>query len=191
MFPMQIADVQDDIEKVLITHTQIEKRLDDMADHLSKDFAGDDRLLVIGVLKGAVTTLDSITQRMSIPTPIDYMSLSSYGRGTESKGVIKVRSDLSTDVRGRDVLICEDIIDTGHTLHWLSGELKKRGARSVTIVALLSKPSRREVDVPLRYTGFEIPDEFVVGFGMDFDEKYRNLDCIAVLKQSVYEESAR
>lgn len=188
---MQIADVQDDIEKVLITHTQIEKRLDDMADHLSKDFAGDDRLLVIGVLKGAVTTLDSITQRMSIPTPIDYMSLSSYGRGTESKGVIKVRSDLSTDVRGRDVLICEDIIDTGHTLHWLSGELKKRGARSVTIVALLSKPSRREVDVPLRYTGFEIPDEFVVGFGMDFDEKYRNLDCIAVLKQSVYEESAR
>lgn len=190
MICMQIADVQDDIEKVLIPHNELEKRLDEIAAQISHDFAGDSDLLLIGVLKGAVSTLTAIAQKMSIMAPIDFMSLSSYGRGTESAGVIKVRSDLTTDVRGRDVLICEDIIDTGYTLKWLTGELKRRGAKSVTIFTLLSKPSRRKVEVPVRYTGFEVPDAFVVGFGLDFNEKYRNLDCIAVLKPSVYEGSA-
>lgn len=185
---MKIADVQDDIDRVLISHERLEKRLDEVAAQISHDFAGDDNLLLIAVLKGAVNTITALSQKMSIPTPMDFMSLSSYGRGTESSGVIKVRSDLTTDVRGRDVLICEDIIDTGETLKWLTKELKKRGAKSVTIFALLSKPSRRTVDVPVEYLGFEVPDAFVVGFGLDYDEKYRNLDCIAVLKPSVYEK---
>ena len=187
---MQIADVRDDIDKVLITHDQLEKRLDEVAAQISHDFKGDDNLLLIAVLKGAVNTITAISEKMSIPTPIDFMSISSYGRGTETSGIIKVRSDLTTDVRGKDVLICEDIIDTGVTLDWLRKELKRRGAKSVTIFTLLSKPSRRTVEVPVEYTGFEVPGEFVVGFGLDFNEKYRNLDCIAVLKPSVYEEDA-
>ena len=124
---------------------------------------------------------------MSIPVQMDFMSLSSYGSGTESSGKITVRQDLSTDVRGRHVLIVEDIIDSGITLAWLVDELKRRGAASVEIFALLEKPARRKGNVDVKYKGREIPDEFVVGFGLDYDEYYRNLDSIAVLKPSVYE----
>ena len=143
--------------------------------------------LLVCVLKGAVNTLAAFSQAMSIPVQMDFMSLSSYGSGTESSGKITVRQDLSTDVRGRHVLIVEDIIDSGITLAWLVDELKRRGAASVEIFALLEKPARRKVNVDVKYKGREIPDEFVVGFGLDYDEYYRNLDSIAVLKPSVYE----
>ena len=182
---MQVADIRDDIDYELISHEELMKRIREVAKQVSEDYKNRNTLLV-AVLKGAVNTLAIFSQELSIQAPMDFMSLSSYGSGTQTSGQITVREDLSTDVRGRDVLIVEDIVDSGRTLAWLVNELKSRGAVSVKVFALLSKPARREVEVTIDYSGFEIPDAFVVGFGMDYDERYRNLDSIAVLKPSVY-----
>ena len=182
MVGMRIADVQEDIDHELISKEEIADIINHAAAQASEDYRGKNPLLVC-VLKGAVNTLAAFSQAMSIQAEMDFMSLSSYGSGTQSSGKITVRQDLSTDVRGRHVLIVEDIIDSGVTLAWL----KSRGAASVEIFALLEKPARRKVDVPVKYKGREIPDEFVVGFGLDYDERYRNLDSIAVLKPEVYE----
>ncbi|MBF9314745.1 hypoxanthine phosphoribosyltransferase [Bifidobacteriaceae bacterium NR002] len=182
---MQIADIRDDIDYELITHEDLMKRIREVAKQVSEDYKNSN-ILLVAVLKGAVNTLAVFSQELSINAPMDFMSLSSYGSGTQTSGQIKVREDLSTDVRGRDVLIVEDIVDSGRTLAWLVDELKSRGANSVKVFALLSKPARREVEVQIDYSGFEIPDAFVVGFGMDYDERYRNLNSIAVLKPSVY-----
>ena len=179
MVSMQIADVQDEIDHELITKAQIASKIHEVAAQVSKDYQGRD-LLLVAVLKGAVNTIAAFSQALSIPVQMDFMSLSSYGSGTESSGTIAIRQDLSCDVRGRH-------IDSGRTLAWLVEELKRRGAASVEIFALLEKPSRREVDVDVRYRGYEIPDEFVVGFGLDYDERFRNLDSIAVLKPEVYQ----
>ena len=181
MVGMRIADVQEDIDHELISKEEISDIINRAAAQASEDYRGKNPLLVC-VLKGAVNTLAAFSQAMSIPVQMDFMSLSSYGSGTESSGKITVRQDLSTDVRGRHVLI-----DSGITLAWLVDELKRRGAASVEIFALLEKPARRKVNVDVKYKGREIPDEFVVGFGLDYDEYYRNLDSIAVLKPSVYE----
>lgn len=183
---MRIADVEEDIDHELVSKEQIDAKIHEMAALASEDYR-DKNPLFVAVLKGAVNTLVAFTQAMSIPAQIDFMSLSSYGSGTVSSGEVTVRQDLSADVRGRHILIVEDIVDSGRTLAWLVAELKRRGAASVEVFALLSKPSRREVDVDVKYAGYEIPDEFVVGFGLDFDERYRNLDSIAVLKPSVYQ----
>ena len=164
---MRIADVEEDIDHELVSKEQIDAKIHEMAALASEDYR-DKNPLLVAVLKGAVNTLVAFTEAMSIPVQIDFMSLSS-------------------DVRGRHILIVEDIVDSGRTLAWLVAELKRRGAASVEVFALLSKPSRREVDVDVKYAGYEIPDEFVVGFGLDFDERYRNLDSIAVLKPSVYQ----
>ncbi len=165
----------------------MDPKIHEMAALASEDYR-DKNPLLVAVLKGAVDgELVAFTQAMSIPVQIDFMSLSSYGSGTVSSGEVTVRQDLSADVRGRHILIVEDIVDSGRTLAWLVAELKRRGAASVEVFALLSKPSRREVDVDVKYAGYEIPDELVVGFGLDFDERYRNLDSIAVLKPSVYQ----
>ena len=161
MVGMRIADVQEDIDHELISKEEISDIINRAAAQASEDYRGKNPLLVC-VLKGAVNTLAAFSQAMSI-------------------------QDLSTDVRGRHVLIVEDIIDSGITLAWLVDELKRRGAASVEIFALLEKPVRRKVNVDVKYKGREIPDEFVVGFGLDYDEYYRNLDSIAVLKPSVYE----
>ncbi len=184
---MRIADVEEDIDHELVSKEQIDAKIHEMAALASEDYR-DKNPLLVAVLKGAVNTLVAFTQAMSIPVQIDFMSLSSYGSGTVSSGEVTVRQDLSADVRGRHILIVEDIVDSGHTLAWLVAELKRRGAASVEVFALLSKPSRREVDVDVKYAGYEIPDEFVVGFGLDFDERYRNLDSIAVLKPSSTKE---
>ena len=162
---MRIVDIQDKIDHELLSHDQIMEKISEAAQQASEDYAGRVPLLVC-VLKGAV---------------------SSYGSGTSTSGKVTVRQDLSTDVRGRDVLIVEDIVDSGVTLSWLVNELKRRGAASVEIFALLEKPARHQVQLDVKYKGFVIPDEFVVGFGLDFDEEYRNLDSIAVLKPEVYE----
>ncbi|RSX51781.1 hypoxanthine phosphoribosyltransferase [Bifidobacterium goeldii] len=183
---MQIADVQDQIDHELVSKAQIEQKINEVAAQVSEDYRGKDPLLV-AVLKGAVNTLAAFSQALSIPVQMDFMSLSSYGSGTTSSGTVTIRQDLSTDVRGRHILIVEDIVDSGRTLAWLVEELKRRGAASVEIFALLQKPSRREVDVDVKYQGYEIPDEFVVGFGLDYDERFRNLDSIAVLKPEVYQ----
>lgn len=179
---MRIVDIQDKIDHELLSHDQIMEKISEAAQQASKDYAGRVPLLVC-VLKGAVNTLTAFSQAMSIPLEMDFMSLSSYGSGTSTSGKVTVRQDLSTDVRGRDVLI----VDSGVTLSWLVNELKRRGAASVEIFALLEKPARHQVQLDVKYKGFVIPDEFVVGFGLDFDEEYRNLDSIAVLKPEVYE----
>lgn len=183
---MQVADIRKDITEVLVTREQIDDKIRETAAEISRDYAGED-LLLVAVLKGAVNTLVALSQALSIPVTMDFMSLSSYGSGVESSGTVTVRQDLSTDVRGRHVLIVEDIIDSGITLDWLIRELTSRGAASVEVFALLEKPARHQVDVDVRYKGFEIPDKFVVGFGLDYDERYRNLDCVAVLDPKVYQ----
>ena len=183
---MKIADVQDQIDHELISKAQIDSKIAELAAQVSEDYRGRD-LLLVAVLKGAVNTLVAFSQALSIPVQMDFMSLSSYGDGTVSSGTVTVRQDLSVDVRGRHILIVEDIVDSGRTLAWLVDELKRRGAASVEVMALLQKPSRREVDVDVKYSGYEIPDEFVVGFGLDYAERYRNLDSIAVLKPTVYQ----
>lgn len=183
---MHIADVRDEIDHELVTNTQIEQKIAEVAAQVSQDYKNRNVLLV-AVLKGAVNTLAAFSQALSIPAEMDFMSLSSYGSGTVSSGDIRIRQDLSTDVRGRHVLVVEDIVDSGRTLDWLVTELKRRGAASVEVFALLEKPSRRETDVVVKYKGYEIPDEFVVGFGLDYDERFRNLDSIAVLKAEVYQ----
>lgn len=183
---MKIADVQDQIDHELISKAQIDSKIQEIAAQVSEEYQGKD-LLLVAVLKGAVNTMVAFSQALSIPVDMDFMSLSSYGSGTTSSGEITVRQDLSTNVRGRHILIVEDIVDSGRTLAWLVDELKQRGAASVEVFALLQKPSRREVDVQVKYSGYEIPDEFVVGFGLDFAERYRNLESIAVLKPSVYQ----
>lgn len=178
--------MHDEIDHELITKEQINAKIREVAAQVSEDYKDKDPL-VIAVLKGAVNTLVAFTQAMSINVQVDFMSLSSYGSGTKTTGTIKVRQDLSTDVRGRHIVIVEDIVDSGRTLEWLMAELERRGAASVAVFSLLSKASRREVDVDVKYAGYEIPDEFVVGFGLDYDERYRNLESIAVLKPSVYQ----
>lgn len=183
---MKIADVQDQIDHELISKAQIDSKIAELAAQVSEDYRGRD-LLLVAVLKGAVNTLVAFSQALSIPVQMDFMSLSSYGDRTVSSGTVTVRQDLSVDVRGRHILIVEDIVDSGRTLAWLVDELKRRGAASVEVMALLQKPSRREVDVDVKYSGYEIPDEFVVGFGLDYAERYRNLDSIAVLKPAVYQ----
>lgn len=183
---MKIADVQDQIDHELISKAQIDSKIAELAAQVSEDYRGRD-LLLVAVLKGAVNTLVAFSQALSIPVQMDFMSLSSYGDGTVSSGTVTVRQDLSVDVRGRHILIVEDIVDSGRTLAWLVDELKRRGAASVEVMALLQKPSRREVNVDVKYSGYEIPDEFVVGFGLDYAERYRNLDSIAVLKPAVYQ----
>lgn len=183
---MKIADVQDQIDHELISKAQIDSKIAELAAQVSEDYRGRD-LLLVAVLKGAVNTLVAFSQALSIPVQMDFMSLSSYGDGTVSSGTVTVRQDLSVNVRGRHILIVEDIVDSGRTLAWLVDELKRRGAASVEVMALLQKPSRREVDVDVKYSGYEIPDEFVVGFGLDYAERYRNLDSIAVLKPAVYQ----
>lgn len=183
---MQIADIRDDIDYELISHEDLMKRIREVAAQVTEDYKNRD-ILLVSVLKGAVNTLAVFSQELGLDAPMDFMSLSSYGSGTKTSGQITVREDLTTDVRGRNILIVEDIVDSGRTLDWLIKELKRRGAESVKVFALLTKPARREVEVDIAYTGFEIPDAFVVGFGIDYDEHYRNLDSIAVLKPSVYE----
>ena len=183
---MKIADVQDQIDHELISKAQIDSKIAELAAQVSEDYRGRD-LLLVAVLKGAVNTLVAFSQALSIPVQMDFMSLSSYGDGTVSSGTVTVRQDLSVDVRGRHILIVEDIVDSGRTLAWLVDELKRRGAASVEVMALLQKPSRREVDVDVKYSGYGSPDEFVVGFGLDYAERYRNLDSIAVLKPAVYQ----
>jgi hypoxanthine phosphoribosyltransferase len=183
---MNSTDVENEISRVLLTPQQIDAKITEIAAQVDKDYAGKD-LLLVAVLKGASNTLCTFSMKMHHPVSIDFMSISSYGSGSISSGQITVRQDLSADIVGKDVLIVEDIIDSGTTLAWLTEYLRGKGAASVEVFALLSKPERRTVQVCVKYLGFEIPNEFVVGFGLDYDERYRNLDCIAILDPKVYQ----
>jgi hypoxanthine phosphoribosyltransferase len=169
--------------RVLVTQEDLERRVAEMAAEIERDYAGSDRLLCIGVLKGSVFFMVDLLKRFTIPVAIDFFQTSSYGAST-TPGEVRIRKDVDLPVRGKDVLLIEDIVDTGHTLNTILGLLRFRGARSVRLCALLDKKEAREIDVPIDYRGFEIENLFVVGYGLDFDERYRNLPYIAVLDET-------
>jgi hypoxanthine phosphoribosyltransferase len=182
---VDLAKVSDEITQVLVTEEQIETKIVELAAELDKKYAGKDVLLV-GVLKGAVMFMADLSRAMQIPVQMDWMAVSSYGSGTVSSGVVRILKDLDADVLGRHVLIVEDIIDSGLTLSWLVSNLEARGAASVEIVAFLRKPAAAKVEVNVALVGFDIPNEFVVGYGLDYAEKYRTLKGVAVLSPAVY-----
>ncbi|MBF4582505.1 hypoxanthine phosphoribosyltransferase [Curtobacterium sp. VKM Ac-2865] len=182
---MELSDVQDDLSEVLFTPEQIDDKIAELAAAVDRDYADRDPLLV-GVLKGAVMVMADFSRHLTLQAKMDWMAVSSYGSGTKSSGVVRILKDLDTDLHGRDVIIVEDIIDSGLTLSWLKQNLESRGAASVEIVALLRKPEAAKVEVDVRYVGYDIPDAFVVGFGLDYDERYRNLRGIGVLAPHVY-----
>jgi len=182
---VDLNQVQDDITKVLVTEAQIAERVEELAKEIDIAYAGKDVLLV-GVLKGAVMFMADLSRAIQIPVSMDWMAVSSYGSGTQSSGVVRILKDLDADVLGRHVLIVEDIIDSGLTLSWLKSNLAARGAASVEIVALLRKPEAAKVDVEVMLVGFDIPNEFVVGYGLDYAENYRTLKDVGVLASKVY-----
>lgn len=182
---MELSDVQADLSEVLFTPEQIDDKLAELAAVVDADYVGRDPLLV-GVLKGAVMVMADFSRHLKMQARMDWMAVSSYGSGTKSSGVVRILKDLDTDLHGRDVLIVEDIIDSGLTLSWLKQNLQSRGAASVEIVALLRKPEAAKVEVDVKYVGFDIPDAFVVGYGLDYDERYRNLRGVGVLAPHVY-----
>jgi len=174
-----------DIERIIVTAPQIQERLAEIAAQVERDYEGRD-LLVIGILKGAVMTMADFVRSLNRHVEMDWMAVTSYGSGTKSSGVVRILKDLDRDISGRDVLIVEDIVDTGLTLSWLKSNLQSRGTKSVEILTMLRKPDAAKVEVDVKYVGFDIPNEFVVGYGLDFNEKYRNLDFIGILDKAVY-----
>jgi hypoxanthine phosphoribosyltransferase len=181
-----MADLGKDLAKILITQEQLQTRIAELGAAIGRDYAGKDLLLVC-ILKGGVLFLSDLIRAIPIPHAIDFMAISSYGgTRTESSGVVRIILDLNANIANRNVLLVEDIIDTGRTLTYIAELLKTRNPASIKICTLLNKPSRREVDVPLDYIGFDIPNEFVVGYGLDFNEIYRNLPFIGVLKVELY-----
>lgn len=175
----------DDIKEVMYSSKQIQTRVEQMAKQIAADYAGR-RPLVIGVLKGAWIFVADLLRALDIPADVDFICASSYGGGTSTTGEVTLLKDITMDCTNRDILLVEDIIDSGITLSRLKQMMIERKAASVNIVTLLSKPSRRKVDVDVKYFGFEIPDEFVVGYGMDYDERYRTLRDVCILKEEVY-----
>jgi hypoxanthine phosphoribosyltransferase len=169
----------------LLTEEQIQRRLGELAREIEADYDGKD-LLLVGVLKGAVMVMADLARSLERHVSMDWMAISSYGSGTTSSGVVRILKDLDTDITGRHVLITEDIIDTGLTLSWLVANLRSRGPESVNICTLLRKPDAQRMAVDVRYVGFDIPDEFVVGYGLDYNEMYRNLRSVATLARHVY-----
>ncbi len=179
-------DLEADVAQVLIGRERLQGRIRELAQQIQSDYADIDDLLLICVLKGAFVFLADLSRALTRPHQLDFMGISSYGAGTESSGAVRIVLDLKQDIAGRHVLIVEDIIDSGRTLDYMRRNLLARDPASLRICALLDKPERRAVDVPVDYLGFEIPDEFVVGYGLDFAEIYRNLPYIAVLKPEVF-----
>jgi hypoxanthine phosphoribosyltransferase len=183
-------DMGSALKEVLISAERLDAKTRELAARIDADYAGRD-LLLVGVLKGAVMVMADLARAMHLPVQMDWMAVSSYGSGTRSSGVVRILKDLDTDISGRHVLIVEDIIDSGLTLSWLVRNLESRNPASVEIAAMLRKPTATKLDVAVAYTGFEIPDEFVVGYGLDYAEKYRNLPFIGTLDPSAYESPAR
>ncbi len=175
-----------DIDRVLLTAAALAARVAELGAELTRDYAAVDNLLLVGVLKGSVMFMTDLARAMPRPVALDFIAISSYGASTSSTGVVRMLKDLDADIGGRHVLIVEDIVDSGLTLAYLRASLARRGPASLKICALLSKPSRREADVAVDYIGFEIPNEFVVGYGLDYAERYRNLGYIGILKPAVY-----
>ncbi|MEZ4517588.1 MAG: hypoxanthine phosphoribosyltransferase [Chloroflexota bacterium] len=181
-----MRDLQDDIAYVLLDQETLATRIAELGQQISADYADYDDLLLVCVLKGGFMFLADLTRALARPHSLDFMGISSYGRGTSSSGAVQIIMDLKAPIEDRHVLIVEDIIDSGRTLEYMRRNLMTRSPASIRICTLLNKPARREIDVEVDYIGFDIPDEFVVGFGLDFDELYRNLPFIAVLKPETF-----
>ena len=184
---MENKGMYTDLEKILITKEQLDSRIREIAAELDKEYAGRNPLMVC-ILKGAVMFFSDLTRAMTIPLAIDFMAISSYGAGTRSSGEVRMIKDLDGKIEGRDLIIVEDIMDSGYTLSYLKKALSSRMPNSIKICCLLDKPSRREVPIEPDYVCFEVENQFVVGYGLDYDQKYRNLPEIGILKPSVYEK---
>ncbi len=183
---MSFHNLANDVHSILIDEEQLRQRVKELAEQITADYADQEDLLLICVLKGGYVFLSDLSRALARRHELDFMGISSYGKGTASSGAVQIIMDLKQPITGRNVLIVEDIIDSGQTLSYMRRNLLARGPASLRICTLLNKPERREVDVPVDYIGFDIPDEFVVGYGLDFGEIYRNLPYIAVLKPSVF-----
>ena len=177
---MTTTELTSGVSKILVEEETLRARIAELGAEVSADYAGKD-LLLVGVLKGAVFFMADLMRNLTIPCEVDFMAISSYGASTDSSGVVRILKDLDINIEGRDVLVVEDIIDSGLTLSYLIRNLESRNPGSLEICALLTKPARREIEVDVRYTGFEIPNEFVIGYGLDYGERYRNLPYVAVL----------
>ncbi|MFC7788339.1 hypoxanthine phosphoribosyltransferase [Microbacterium sp. MAHUQ-60] len=182
---MRAADISADLSQILVTEEEIHAKLDELAARVTADYEGKD-LILVGVLKGAVMVMADFARALPFHAPMDWMAVSSYGASTKSSGVVQIRKDLDTDLHGKHVLIVEDIIDSGLTLSWLLENFQSRGAESIEVLALLRKPEAAKVEIDCKYVGFDIPVEFVVGYGLDYAERYRNLRDVAVLAPHVY-----
>ena len=174
-----------DIERVLLSEEQLRQRVRELGEEISKEYAGKE-ILMIGVLRGAVMFMADLARAITVPVMIDFMAVSSYGTSTSASGIVRILKDLDEEVAGKHVLIVEDIIDSGLTLSYLVDNIKSRQPASVRICTLLNKPERRKVDLEVNYNGFVVPDEFVVGYGLDYAEKYRNVPFIGILKPAIY-----
>lgn len=179
--------MKEDIKTILINEEQIEQKVSEIAKKISSDYAGKN-LVLIGILKGSVIFMSDLMKKIDIPCKMDFMSVSSYGNSTKSSGVVRIIKDLDFQIEGKDLLIVEDIVDSGITLKYLMGYLNAKKPASINIACFLSKPERREVEIDVKYLGFEIPDYFVVGYGLDFAENYRNLPYVGVLKEELYKK---
>lgn len=179
--------MKQDIKEILFSEEVLAKRIKDIANQISEDYKGKE-LVVVGILKGSVIFAAELIKNISIPCEIDFMAVSSYGDSTETSGVVRILKDLDNNIEGKNILVVEDIVDTGVTLTYLLKYLKARKAKSIEIVSLLNKQSRRTSDLDVKYIGFEVPDGFIVGYGIDYAEKYRNLPFIGILKAEVYEK---
>ena len=179
---MSQTELERVVSEVLVDRDALAERIAELGEQISEDYEGRD-LLLVGVLKGAVFFMADLMRRLTIPCEVDFMAISSYGAQTDSSGVVRILKDLDINIEGRDVLVVEDIIDSGLTLSYLMRNLESREPASLEVCALLTKPERREIDVPVRYIGFEIPNRFVIGYGLDFAERYRNLPYVGVLDE--------
>lgn len=182
---MELSALGTDVERVIVTEKELQTKIKELAARIDSDYAGRD-LLLVGVLKGAIMAMADLSRALQRHVDMDWMAVSSYGSGTKSSGVVRILKDLDRDITGREVLIVEDIVDSGLTLSWLKANLESRGAKSVEILSILRKPAAAKVEVDVKYVGFEIPSDFVVGYGLDFDEKYRNLPFVGVLAKHMY-----
>jgi hypoxanthine phosphoribosyltransferase len=182
---VDLAAVGTDVERVIVTEEQLQTKVAELAARVDADYKDRD-LLLVGVLKGAIMAMADLTRAMQRHIDMDWMAVSSYGSGTKSSGVVRILKDLDRDITGRNILIVEDIVDSGLTLSWLRANLMSRGAESVEILAILRKPEAAKVEVDCKYVGFDIPTDFVVGYGLDFNEKYRNLSFVGVLAKHMY-----
>ena len=178
--------MHNDVEKVLISTEELQKRIAEMGKQISSEYAGEE-ILMIGVLRGAVLFMADLARAIDLHVAMDFMAVSSYGAGTTSSGVVRILKDLDESIEGRHVLVVEDIVDSGLTLNYLLENLKSRKPASIKLCTLLNKPERRKVEVKIDYNGFDVPDYFVIGYGLDYAERYRNLPYIGILKPEVYQ----